>query len=90
MIRHKFSVNMPARFKAGDHWWFLTGKKDAVYALAREGFKLPIAEATPGGAGIVHSTRLILVDRQGVVRGLYDGLSDGWNTEPGRPTFAGC
>ena len=65
------------RFKAGDDWWFLTGSKDAVYKLAREGFKLPIAEASPGGAGIVHSTRLILVDKQGTVRGLYDGLSEG-------------
>ena len=65
------------RFKAGDHWLFLTGKKDALYTLAREGFKLPIAEATPGGAAIVHSTRLILVDKQGVVRGLYDGLAEG-------------
>jgi protein SCO1/2 len=62
------------RFKAGDHWLFLTGKKDAIYSLARDGFKLPIAEATPGGEGIVHSTRLILVDKTGDVRGFYEGI----------------
>jgi protein SCO1/2 len=61
------------RFKAGDGWLFCTGEKDAIYALAREGFKLPIAEATADGAPITHSTRLILVDRTGTVRGFYDG-----------------
>jgi len=63
------------RYKAGDHWWFLTGKKDAVYSLAREGFKLPIADAAPGAA-IIHSTRIVLVDKKGTVRGFYEGTGD--------------
>jgi protein SCO1/2 len=64
------------RFKAGPHWLFLTGKKDAIYSLASDGFKLPIAAATAGGQAIVHSTRLILVDKRGAVRGFYDGTGD--------------
>jgi protein SCO1 len=63
------------RFKAGPKWLFLTGKKDAVYSLASDGFKLPIAAAA-GGQAIVHSTRLVLVDKVGAVRGFYDGLGD--------------
>ena len=44
------------RFKAGEHWYFLTGQKDAIYTLARDAFKLPLADAPkvrvygPGGA----------------------------------------
>lgn len=64
------------RFQAGPHWLFLTGNKDAIYSLARDGFKLPIAPATLGGEAIVHSTRLVLVDKAGAVRGFYDGVGD--------------
>jgi protein SCO1/2 len=63
-------------YRAGPHWLFLTGKKDVIYSLARDGFKLPIAPATAGGEPIVHSTRLVLVDKNGVVRGFYDGAAD--------------
>jgi protein SCO1/2 len=63
------------RFKAGEHWFFCTGEKDVIYKLAREGFKLPIAEAAEG-APIIHTTRLILVDKAGTVRGFYDGGAD--------------
>lgn len=61
------------RFKASERWLFFTGKKDAIYSLARDGFKLPIAEATAEGAPITHTTRLILVDKTGTVRGFYEG-----------------
>lgn len=61
------------RFHASDRWLFLTGPKDAIYSLARDGFKLPIAEATSDGAPITHTTRLILVDKTGMVRGFYEG-----------------
>lgn len=61
------------KFKAGDRWYFLTGKKDAIYSLARDGFKLPLAEAPAEGGLITHTTRLALVDKSGVVRGFYEG-----------------
>lgn len=60
------------RFKAGENWLFCTGGKKAVFALAHDGFKLPIAEGTEN-APIVHTTRLILVDQTGTVRGFYEG-----------------
>jgi protein SCO1/2 len=60
-------------FKANERWLFLTGQKDAIYSLAREGFKLPIADAPAEGGLIIHTTRLILVDKEGVVRGFYEG-----------------
>ena len=63
------------RFKAGENWFFCTGEKDAIYKLAHDGFKLPIAEGTPEGGPITHTTRLILVDKTGAVRGFYEGTT---------------
>ena len=60
-------------------WLFLTGEKQAIYDLVRQGFMLAIDDGalTPGGKpgpGIItHSTRFVLVDRQGRIRGFYHG-----------------
>ena len=51
-------------------WHFLTGDKGVIYRLARDGFKL--ATAAGGEAGPIHSTRMVLVDRSGIIRGYYD------------------
>ena len=64
------------RFQAGENWLFCTGEKDAIYNLAHDGFKLPIAAATAESAPIIHTTRLILVDQTGTVRGFYEGATD--------------
>jgi protein SCO1/2 len=57
-------------------WLFLTGDKDAMYKLSIDGFKLAL-DATGGTSAepIVHSTRFVLVDRQGRIRGYY-GMED--------------
>lgn len=57
-------------------WWFLTGDRDRLYTLIREGFKLGVRKnpdfgKLPGEL-ISHSTRLALVDRQGNIRGYFD------------------
>ena len=64
------------RFKAGEGWFFCTGGKDAIYKLAHDGFKLPIAEGTAEAGPIIHTTRLVLVDRSGTVRGFYEGTTE--------------
>ena len=53
-----------------ERWHFLTGDKGTIYRLSRDGFKLATAEG--GAAGPIHSTRIVLVDRSGVIRGYYD------------------
>ena len=53
------------KFQATDRWLFLTGPKAVIYSLARDGFKLPIAEPASPGGQIIHSTRLILIDKTG-------------------------
>lgn len=55
-------------------WHFLTGKRETLYNLSRETFKLG---AEPGDEThqIVHSDRLVLIDRQGRIRGYYSGVN---------------
>ena len=53
-------------------WDFLTGPKAAIYDLSRSGFKLPVSEDSDTPGVPAHSTRAVLVDRKGVIRGYYD------------------
>jgi protein SCO1/2 len=55
-----------------DRWDFLTGSQSAIYGLSRNGFKLTISDGKEGKGIPVHSTRMILVDRHGEIRGYYD------------------
>ena len=62
------------RFKAGPNWLFLTGDKQATYSLAEHGFKLAVADVRNSPEPITHSTKLVLVDREGWIRGFYEGV----------------
>lgn len=58
-------------------WHFLTGKKEELYDLSVKGFKLALDDT--GGTDvepITHSTRLVLVDKEGRIRGYYGGTED--------------
>ncbi len=59
-------------------WAFLTGARAAIFDLSIKGFKLALADA--GGVDVkekfIHSTKLILVDRKGWIRGYYDGVGE--------------
>ena len=56
-------------------WDFLTGSRNAIASISRDGFKLGISEGEEPGSGPVHSTRFVLVDRRGTIRGYYDALA---------------
>ncbi|MBI3299802.1 MAG: SCO family protein [Elusimicrobia bacterium] len=56
----------------GADWLFLTGKSGEVEELCRTGFKLPVADGVDEAEPIIHSDKLVLVDRDGRVRGFYD------------------
>jgi protein SCO1/2 len=53
-------------------WDFLTGDKKAIYRLTSDGFKLAVVEGAGDEGQLVHSTRVVLVDRRGTIRGYYD------------------
>jgi protein SCO1 len=52
-------------------WWLLTGDKAQIQRLSRETFKLGLAEEA---GNVDHSSKFVLVDRAGMIRGYYDGL----------------
>ncbi len=53
-------------------WDFLTGPKSAIYKLSHDGFKLAVSDGSDEQGIPVHSTRMVLVDRHGQIRGYYD------------------
>lgn len=53
-------------------WDFLTGPQATIYNLSRNGFKLAVSDGSQEKGIPVHSTRMILVDRHGQIRGYYD------------------
>ncbi len=61
------------RYRAGPDWLFLTGPRDAVAGLLRDGFRVAFADDGPPTAPITHSDRFVLVDRQLRIRGYYHG-----------------
>ena len=56
-------------------WWFLTGNKDSIYSLARDGFLVPAAGGKTA-ADFFHSQDLMLIDHEKRIRGIYDGLDE--------------
>ncbi len=58
-------------------WYFLTGDKTIIWNLASDGFRLGVDSASPedlkeGAQPILHSSRFVLVDREGNIRGFFD------------------
>jgi protein SCO1/2 len=60
-----------------ERWLFLTGDRQALYDICIKGFKLPLQddEGTPLEP-ITHSTRFVLVDKKGQIRGYYSGTEE--------------
>jgi protein SCO1/2 len=62
-----------------NRWWFLTGPEKPLYALIENGFYQVVqdnhgAALQPGEYVVTHSTKLVLVDGDGAIRGFYDGV----------------
>lgn len=65
-------------FSAPERWLFLTGGKEELFRLSKDGFKLgvEINTVTDAVEPILHSTRFVLVDGEGRIRGYYDGFDE--------------
>lgn len=68
---------------AGETWYFLTGTRDDVHRLVKDGFQLVLDDSAKQGENpaipegqepIVHSNRFVLVDAQGRIRGYYNAF----------------
>lgn len=63
-----------------NNWLFLTGDEKTIHKLMQEQFKQAVErkvgpEVKPGDE-FGHSTRLVLVDKNGVIRDTFEGLPD--------------
>ena len=67
-----------ASLGADDRWSFVTGPRDEIFALSINGFKLALADADGVNVKekIIHSSKIVLVDRHGWIRDYYDGVGD--------------
>ena len=57
-------------------WWFLTGRKDSLYAMARNSYLLddPKNNDISINDQFIHTQFFALVDKGGRIRKIYDGL----------------
>lgn len=72
-VLQEFAENYGAK----NRWLFLTGDKETIYSLSRDRFKLGLKKSTPqelkeGADIIMHSTKFVLVDENGYIKGYYD------------------
>ena len=68
------------RVRNDDRWTFLTGKREDIVDLSVNGFKLAAGDPGPGGDPLLHSAKFAVADKDGMIRGYYDG-SDGSSTQ---------
>lgn len=72
-ILKRYADSLGAR---ADNWWFLTGSKQDLYKSARESYLLddPKNSSKNIDEQFLHTQFFALVDKQGRVRGIYDGI----------------
>ena len=67
--------NYADRFNVNpDNYWMLTGNRDSIYRFAFEELKVDKFSTEPINPDFVHTSRFVLIDRDMIVRGYYDGL----------------
>ena len=55
------------------NWDFLTGNQEAIYDIAFKGFFVNANKDEIAPGGFLHSQYLLLIDKQGHIRGVFDG-----------------
>jgi protein SCO1 len=63
----KFGINP-------DTWWLLTGPKKQIYDFSMNELKLGLADGEGVDSNFIHTQKLVLLDKEHVVRGYYNGL----------------
>jgi len=57
-------------------WYFLTGEKDSIYTLGQRQFFLTAKQNEEDLTDFLHSERIVLVDKNGWIRGYYNGTEE--------------
>ena len=59
-----------------DNWHFLTGDKDKIHDLAKDGFFVTVKEGDRQATDYLHSELFLLIDRENRLRGVYNGMNE--------------
>ena len=59
-----------------NRWHFVTGVKDSIYKIAQTSYFATAMEDRTEPDGFIHSGAFLLIDRQGRIRGKYDGTKE--------------
>ncbi len=57
------------------HWTFLTGKESELHHVGNRSYYVAMQRDSTEPGGFLHSGRFILVDKDGLIRGYYDGTN---------------
>lgn len=57
-------------------WYLLTGDREKIRSLCLDSFKLALGDEMDENGDITHSSRFVLVDQSGTIRGYYDALDE--------------
>ena len=56
-----------------DQWWMLTGPKKKIYDFAINELKMAVADTNNVDSNFMHTSKFVLLDRDRIVRGYYNG-----------------
>jgi protein SCO1 len=69
-LLHDFANRLGVK---SDKWHFVTGNKDSIYTIAQTSYFATALEDKTEPDGFIHSGAFLLIDKQGRIRGKYDG-----------------
>lgn len=69
-LLHDFADRLGVK---SDKWHFVTGVKDSIYTIAQTSYFATAMEDKTEPDGFIHSGAFLLIDKQGRIRGKYDG-----------------
>lgn len=72
-LLHSFAERLGAQ---SDRWHFVTGVKDSIYKIAQTSYFATAMEDKSEPDGFIHSGAFLLIDKQGRIRGKYDGTKE--------------
>ena len=72
-LLHEFARRLGV---SANRWHFVTGVKDSIYKIAQTSYFATAMEDKTEPDGFIHSGAFLLIDKQGRIRGKYDGTKE--------------
>lgn len=72
-LLHNFARRLGVK---SDRWHFVTGVKDSIYKIAQTSYFATALEDRTEPDGFIHSGAFLLIDKEGRIRGKYDGTKE--------------